>query len=84
MIDYDNELTMKDVENILQDDRYRVRPENEQVPKLLQGLFIGDIFAKFARMNDGDDHQCLKSALVKTLIVAARYNLGASEVISAA
>ena len=68
MIDYDNELTMKDVENILQDDRYRVRPENEQVPKLLQGLFIGDIFAKFARMNDGDDHQCLKSALVKTLM----------------
>ncbi|MGL4675465.1 MAG: hypothetical protein ACRCXK_11465 [Wohlfahrtiimonas sp.] len=53
--------------NILQDETYKVRPQNEVVPKLFQGLFIGEVFGALVRMNDGEQHRILKLAVSQAL-----------------
>lgn len=53
--------------NILQDATYKVRPQNEDVPKLFQGLFIGEVFGTLVRMNDGEHHCILKLAVSQAL-----------------
>lgn len=58
---------LNNTSNILLDKNYTVHPKNETVPKALQGLFIGNIFNALMRMNDGDYHFSLKTALINTL-----------------
>lgn len=53
--------------NILQDTTYKVRPKDEAVPKLFQGLFIGEVFSALVRMNDGEHHYVLKLVLSQAL-----------------
>lgn len=62
-----NSTALNNTVNILQDSRYKVRPENEAIPKLFQELFIGEIFGVLARMNDGSYHRQLKDIILKTL-----------------
>lgn len=58
---------LRNTVNILQDMTYKVRPQNEVVPKLFQGLLIGEIFGTLVRMNDGEHHRILKLAVSQAL-----------------
>lgn len=58
---------LENTAKILQNDSYSVRSHNEAVPKLFQGLFIGEIFGALVRMNDGKNHHALKRAISLTL-----------------
>lgn len=58
---------LENTAKILQDDSYSVRPRKEAVPKLFQGLFIGEVFGALVRMNDGENHHTLKRAISLTL-----------------
>lgn len=58
---------LQNTANILQDMTYKVRPQNEDVPKLFQGLFIGEVFGTLVRMNDGEHHHILKLAVSQAL-----------------
>lgn len=44
-----------------------VRPDNERIPTALTGSPAGVVFNNLVRMNDGDHHQPLKSAVNSTL-----------------
>lgn len=48
---------------VLADPRCRVRPVCEPVPKPLVGSVAGDVFGSLVRMNDGERHRALKSAV---------------------
>ncbi|UNM96934.1 hypothetical protein MMG00_03520 [Ignatzschineria rhizosphaerae] len=56
------------VKKILLDSHYQVRPIDQKVPKLLQGLLIGELFAKLVRMNEGEYHRLLKRHMTLTLM----------------
>jgi len=58
---------LRNTVNILQDMTYKVRPQNEDVPKLFQGLLIGEVFGTLVRMNDGEHHRILKLAVSQAL-----------------
>lgn len=45
-----------------------VRPIGEAIPKAIQGSHAGAIFAELMRMNEGDQHQAAKSALMQSLV----------------
>lgn len=58
---------LQNIANILQDTTYKVRPKDEAVSKLFQGLFIGKVFSILVRMNDGEHHRALKLVLSQAL-----------------
>ncbi|MGN6669595.1 MAG: cytochrome P450 [Trinickia sp.] len=55
------------VRTVLADERLTVRPMNEPVPRAIAGQPAGDVFARLARMNEGDAHRAARQALVKGL-----------------
>jgi cytochrome P450 len=52
---------------ILGDERCRVRPTAEPVPRALMGRPAGEIFSRLVRQNDGERHASLKPAVVSRL-----------------
>jgi cytochrome P450 len=57
---------------VLQEERCRVRPPTEPVPKALQGTAAGEVFGRLVRMNDGPRHAPLKAAVSRTLDIGTR------------
>jgi cytochrome P450 len=55
------------VRTVLDDVRLTVRPAGEPVPHAIAGAPAGAIFARLARMNEGDAHRAARGALVKGL-----------------
>jgi cytochrome P450 len=55
------------VSAVLASDLCRVRPPAEPVPRALLGSPAGDLFGRFARMNDGAYHDALKHAVAATM-----------------
>lgn len=55
------------VNAVLQSQDCAVRPNGETIPNALQGSNAGAIFAELVRMNDGDQHQVAKAALMQSL-----------------
>lgn len=52
---------------VLGDERLTVRPVSEPVPHAIAGQPAGDVFARLARMNEGEDHRNARQALVAGL-----------------
>ncbi|KAA0088931.1 cytochrome P450 [Paraburkholderia sp. T12-10] len=52
---------------VLGDERLTVRPVSEPVPRAIVGEPAGDVFARLARMNEGEDHRIARQALVAGL-----------------
>lgn len=52
---------------VLNSDLCRVRPAHEQVPTPLLGSAAGEIFRHLVRMNDGQEHDALKQAVISAL-----------------
>ncbi|WP_158244269.1 cytochrome P450 [Trinickia dabaoshanensis] len=55
------------VRAILDDARLTVRPVGEPVPRTIAGGPAGEIYARLARMTEGDTHRVARQALVKGL-----------------
>lgn len=56
--------TAEDIRSVLANPEWRVRPPDNIVPAGLRSTAAGDIFAGFARMNDGDDHHHRKQLAI--------------------
>lgn len=52
---------------VLSDDRCRVRPSAEPVPRALLGSPAADVFRHLVRMTDGDGHGAIKQAVAAAL-----------------
>ncbi|HEX7737983.1 MAG TPA: cytochrome P450 [Ktedonobacteraceae bacterium] len=55
------------VTDVLDSALCRVRPAREQVPTALLGSAAGEIFRHLVRMNDGQEHDALKQAVISAL-----------------
>ena len=55
------------VHAVLQSQNCAVRPIGEKIPNAIQGSNAGAIFAELVRMNEGDQHQVAKAALMQSL-----------------
>lgn len=57
-----------DAARALADDALSVRPPGEPVPRHLLGTPLGELFARFARMNDGARHARLRTLVDRRLL----------------
>lgn len=55
------------VQAVLGDERLIVRPPAEPVPRAIAGQPAGEVFARLARMNEGQAHRSARQSLVKAL-----------------
>lgn len=55
------------VSRVLGDERLTVRPMSEPVPPAIAGRPAGEVFARLARMNEGESHRLARQALVNGL-----------------
>jgi cytochrome P450 len=64
------------VTDVLTSNACRVRPPGEPVPRALDGTAVGEIFRRLVRMNDGDGHRALKTAVSAALASAIAARVG--------
>lgn len=55
------------VHAVLGDARLTVRPSTEPVPRAIAGQPAGEVFARLARMNEGDAHRIARQSLVNAM-----------------
>src|SRR5699024_4814257 len=59
--------TAEEIRSLLTDPQWRVRPPGNEIPAGLRGTLAGEVFARFARTSDSEDHVRRKQLVVELI-----------------